>query len=377
MRVTAVARQQTLARPRCSGQRALLQGVGLIIMARTMCTCSHPTHAPSPGADSSTPTQPSRRRALTALAALSGGWLAGPALAQVEVGNASRLRGLVPAEDLENAAQQQYSQVIAEAKAKGTLAPPNDPLLKRVRTIAQRLVAQANTWNERAPKWQWEVNVIRSDDINAWCMPGGKIVVYTGLVNKLQLSDDEIAMIVGHEMAHALREHAREQIAKQTATGAGISIVSSIFGLGELGNTVANAGAQLLVLKFSRNDETEADLVGLEMAARAGYNPQASISLWKKMMANDAGKGGFLSTHPSGQDRIKRLQANVGKVQGLYEKNRSAAAQARLPQQAVSTNVSTVAPPASAAPAGAQPAAPVTPATEPRQFETPIGTPLN
>ena len=346
-------------------------------MARTMCTCSPPTHTPSPGADSSTPAQASRRRALTALAALTGGWLAGPALAQVEVGNASRLRGLVPAEDLENAAQQQYSQVIAEAKAKGTLAPANDPLLKRVRIIAQRLVAQANGWNERAPKWQWEVNVIRSDDINAWCMPGGKIVVYTGLVNKLQLSDDEIAMILGHEMAHALREHAREQIAKQTATGAGISIVSAIFGLGELGNTVANAGAQLLVLKFSRNDETEADLVGLEMAARAGYNPQASISLWKKMMANDAGKGGFLSTHPSGQDRIKRLQANVGKVQGLYEKNRSAAAQARLPQQVVSTNVSTVAPPTSATPAGAQPATPVTPATEPRQFETPIGTPLN
>ena len=130
---------------------------------------------------------------MTALAALSGGWLAGPALAQVEVGNASRLRGLVPAEDLENAAQQQYSQVIAEAKAKGTLAPPNDPLLKRVRTIAQRLVAQANTWNERAPKWQWEVNVIRSDDINAWCMPGGKMAVYTGLMDKLALTDDELA----------------------------------------------------------------------------------------------------------------------------------------------------------------------------------------
>jgi predicted Zn-dependent protease len=320
----------------------------------------NPSHAASPALG--------RRRAL---AALGAGLLAGPVLAQVEVGNASRLRGLVPAEDLENAAQQQYSQVIAEAKAKGTLAPPGDPLLRRVRTIAQRLVAQANGWNERAPQWQWEVNVIRADDINAWCMPGGKIVVYTGLVNKLQLSDDEIAMIVGHEMAHALREHAREQMAKQTATGAGLSIVSAIFGLGDLGSMVANAGAQLLVLKFSRNDETEADLVGLEMAARAGYNPQASISLWQKMLANEAGQGGFLSTHPSGQDRIKRLKANVGKVQGLYEKNRSASAQARLPQRAVSTNVSTQAPTGSPS-GGSRPAVP-----DARPFETPIGRPLD
>ena len=269
------------------------------------------------------------------------GLMAAPALAQVDVGNASRLRGLVPADELEKAAEQQYSEVIAEAKAKRSLAAPNDPQLQRLRTIAQRLVAQAPPWNERAAKWQWEINLMRSDQINAWCMPGGKIAVYTGLLQTLKLSDDEVAMILGHEMAHALREHAREQLAKQTATGAGLSIVTSLFGLGELGGMVANAGAQLMVLKFSRNDESEADLVGLEMAARAGYDPRASISLWKKMMAADAGQGGFLSTHPSGNDRIRRLEANVGKVQGLYEKTRSSKAQARLPQRAVGTNIST------------------------------------
>jgi Zn-dependent protease with chaperone function len=296
------------------------------------------------------------------------------AQAQVDVGQGSRLRGLVPAEDLEQAARQQYSEVIAKAKAEGKLAGANDAQLGRLRTIAQRLVAQATPWNARAAQWQWEINLIRSDEVNAWCMPGGKIAVYTGIIDKLRLTDDEIAMILGHEMAHALREHAREQMAKQTATGAGLSIVSSIFGLGEVGNTIANLGGQLLVLKFSRNDETEADLVGLEMAARAGYDPQASVSLWNKMMAGGAGQGGFLSTHPSGPDRIRLLQANVGKVQGLYEKSRGAKAQARLPQRAVGTNVSTTAPkPATGS--GAKPGA-GSAAESPGAFQTPVGQPL-
>ncbi|ARU06470.1 peptidase M48 [Comamonas serinivorans] len=311
----------------------------------------------------------SHRRAWLTLGAAA---LATPALAQVDVGNASRLRSLVPAEDLEQAAQQQYSEVIAKAKAEGQLAPAGDAQLQRLRRIAQRLVAQAGPWNERAGQWQWEINLIRADDINAWCMPGGKIAVYTGLLTKLQLSDDEVAMIVGHEMAHALREHAREQLAKQTATGAGLSIVSSLFGLGDLGNTLANLGGQLLVLKFSRNDETEADLVGLEIAARAGYNPRASISLWNKMMANDGGQGGFLSTHPSGPNRIRQLEANLGKVQGLYEKSR--VAQTRLPQRAVGTHQSTTAP--AAGPSTSPSAPPARSGEQPGAFQTPVGRPL-
>ncbi len=127
-------------------------------------------------------------------------------------------------------------------------------------------------------------------------------------------------MIMGHEMAHALREHARERVAKTQATGLGLSVLSSLLGLGQLGDVAASLGTQLLSLRFSREDETEADLVGLELAARSAYQPQASVSLWQKMSAQNR-KGGlsFLSTHPSGPDRIKDLQANVPKVQALYE----------------------------------------------------------
>ena len=250
--------------------------------------------------------------------------VASPLLAQVNVGKSSGLRNLVPAEELEDAATQQYAKMLAEAKAKGALASPNNPQLQRLRSIAAKLVPQSPQWNERARDWRWEVNLLASKDINAFCMPGGKIAFYTGILEQLKLTDDEAAMIMGHEMAHALREHARARIAKSQGTSTLLSLGSQLLGLGQLGDVAANVGTQLLTLRFSRDDETDADLVGLELAARGGYNPQASVSLWQKMAQASGGAGGpsFLSTHPSGPQRIQELQSNVPKVQGLYERAR-------------------------------------------------------
>ena len=250
-----------------------------------------------------------------------------PALAQVDVGSASTLRKLVPAETLERSAAQQYQQMLEQARAKRALAPPEHPQLQRLHAIAKRLIPFTAPWNERAGQWRWEVNLIGSQQINAFCMPGGKIAFYTGILDKLQLSDDEAAMIMGHEMAHALREHARERLAKTQATNLGVRLGAQLLGLGDLGNAAAGLGAQLLTLKFSRSDETDADLVGLELAARAGYLPDASVSLWQKMgKASGSQQAGlaFLSTHPSGPDRIRELQQNVPKVQGLYQAARKA-----------------------------------------------------
>ena len=265
-----------------------------------------------------------RRRAFVLAAASAA---ATPALAQVDVGRTSRLRQLVPADALEQAGEQEYAQVLAKARAKRTLVADGDPQLRRLRAIAQRLIPHAAPWNERVAQWRWQVNLIRSPELNAWCMPGGKIAFYTGLLDQLKLSDDEIAMVMGHEMAHALREHARERLAKTQATGMGLSAAASLFGLGELGDLGAQVGTQLLSLKYSRNDETEADLVGLEIAARGGYHPQASVSLWNKMSAASRRKGGvgFLSSHPSGPQRTLQLEANIPRVQGLYERARRAA----------------------------------------------------
>jgi Zn-dependent protease with chaperone function len=265
----------------------------------------------------------SARRAFVLAGTAAAAGAALPALAQVDVGQASALRKLVPADELEGAANQQYAQMMAEADAKKVLLPANHPQVQRLRTIAQRIIPHSPQWNDRARQWKWEVNLIQSAQVNAFCMPGGKIAFYTGILEKLSLTDDETAMIMGHEMAHALREHARARVAKSNATGMGLSVLSQLLGLGQLGDVAANIGTQLITLKFSREDETEADLVGLELAARSAYRPQASVSLWQKMAANSGGSNAsFLSTHPSGPDRIRELEANVPRVQGLYEQAR-------------------------------------------------------
>ena len=165
------------------------------------------------------------------------------------------------------------------------------------------------------------INLIGSSQVNAWCMPGGKIAFYTGILDKLKLTDDEVALVMGHEIAHALREHGRERAGKAAATQAGLGVLSSVLGLGDLGRTVAGAGASLLSLKFGREDETEGDLVGLDLAARAGYDPRAGVILWQKMGA--ASKGAppqWMSTHPSGPNRIAEIQKHLKEVMPLYAK---------------------------------------------------------
>ena len=267
---------------------------------------------------------PSRRVFLNRLGGAGLGFtalLASHAHAQVDVGQASGIRKLIPADTLEASARQQYRQTLGEAESKGALAPDDYPQLKRLRAIAAKLIPFTAQWNPDSRKWKWEVNLIGSKQINAWCMPGGKIAFFTGILDQLQLTDDEVAMIMGHEMAHALREHSRERLAKSRATGMGLSVASQLLGLGQLGDVAANLGTQLLTLKYGRDDETEADLVGLEIAARGGFKPEASVQLWKKMLsATGAGKGQlpFLSTHPSGNNRIQELEANLPKVAHLY-----------------------------------------------------------
>ena len=276
------------------------------------------THRPDSVAD------PARRRVLKRAAA--GALLALPAaaaLAQqregVQVGPRSNFESLVPAAEIEAEAARGYHDMLAQARAAHRLAPPEHVQLRRLVMISQRLRPFAGMWNERAIGWQWEVNLINSPEINAFCMPGGKIAFYWGILSKLQLSDDEVAMVMGHEMTHALREHGRAQIGKQMATQSAISLLANMFGWSNASRQVAGMSGRLLSLKFSRDDETEADLIGLELAARAGYLPQAAISLWQKMEAASRGAPpAFLSDHPPNPDRLRVIAANIPRVQGLY-----------------------------------------------------------
>ena len=264
------------------------------------------------------------------LALLAGGAAASlPALAQQpqpadsglrsEVGSESRFAKLVPAEQVEQAAAQQYAQMMRKAADQRALGPDNHPQVLRLRAIAQRIIPYAEPWNARAKQWRWEVNLLGGKELNAFCMPGGKIAFFHGILAQLQLSDDEVAAIMGHEVAHALREHARERMGKTAATRIGASVLSAFLGLGGTGDALLNMGGQLLTLKFSREDESEADIVGMELAARAGYDPKAGVTLWQKMLAT--GKGSpppFLSTHPSGASRIQEIEAKLPRVTPIF-----------------------------------------------------------
>lgn len=227
---------------------------------------------------------------------------------------------LVSSAEIDKAAAQSYREVIAEAQKKGALN--RDPVqTARVRGIAQRLIPQVGAFRADAVKWQWEVNVISSDELNAWCMPGGKIAFYTALIDKLKLTDDEAAAIMGHEMAHALREHARERASRAMATGIGVQVIGAAVGLGDAGTNLTGMVADLTFVKpNSRLHETEADRMGVELAARAGYDPRASISLWKKMTQISGDQPPqWLSTHPSHETRIQDLETYSAKVMPLYQ----------------------------------------------------------
>jgi predicted Zn-dependent protease len=218
-----------------------------------------------------------------------------------------------------------HGKLLSEAQQKGELAGPNDPGTIRVRTIEQRLLPQALRFNRRAENWDWQVNLINRPTINAFCMPGGKIAFFSGLIDQLNLSDAEIAIVMGHEMTHALEEHSVDQYKKQMygqlAERAGVAVAAQIF---KFDPQILGAGAHivdgLMQLRFSRADETEADRIGLEIAARAGYDPHAGLTLWKKMEHASRSSGlQFLSSHPGGPNRIKAIQAELPNVMPLYQ----------------------------------------------------------
>ena len=236
---------------------------------------------------------------------------------------------LLPASTVENSANQQYQQLMRAAAQKGLLN--RDPeQVERLRRIARELIPHVLRFNRNADKWKWEVNLISSKSVNAFCMPGGKIAFFTGILDSLQLTDDEVATIMGHEIGHALLEHGRARMSEQVLKSVGISVAAALLNLGQVSAELLAQAANLAVsLPYARKQESDADLVGLELSARAGHDPRAAVAVWQKMSRyaqsnTQAAERGqppqFLSTHPSHQNRIKEIEANLPKVMPLYRK---------------------------------------------------------
>jgi predicted Zn-dependent protease len=239
---------------------------------------------------------------------------------------------LLPASTVENGAAQQYAQLMRAAAQKNALNV-DKAQVERLRNIARALIPHSTKFNKDAQKWRWEVNLISSKQVNAFCMPGGKIAFFTGIIEQLNLTDDEVAVIMGHEIGHALLEHGRARMSEQYLKIAGVSLVAAFFNLGQISTEILAQAANLAVsLPYARGQESDSDLVGMELAARAGYDPRAAVAVWQKMQklgqqsvdgAKAPGGSGqppqFLSTHPSHETRIRDMQAAMPKVLPLYE----------------------------------------------------------
>jgi len=232
---------------------------------------------------------------------------------------------LVSPQQMQRMTDKAYADSLREAKRQGQLDRRTD-ILARVRVIMQRLVPATGAFRADAPGWAWEVRVIDRPELNAWAMHGGKMAVYSGLVDRLQLTDDELAAILGHEMAHALREHSREAMSQALATDLTINLGIQLLGVGAGVGDMVSVGADLMLkLPNSRRAETEADSLGLELAARAGYDPRAAVSLWQKMSAQNLGKQppAWLSTHPSHRERLAELGAQAQRLLPVFQQNRT------------------------------------------------------
>ena len=217
-----------------------------------------------------------------------------------------------------------YSQLLQEARINKSL-DTDAQLLARVEAITRPLIAQAIQLRPETRSWSWDVHVLKSKEINAWCMAGGKMAVYTGLLQQIQPSNDELAAVMGHEIAHAVLSHQAEKVSRAQLQRAGIQagvLAGALLGyrLGGMASLADNIATLGLQLPNSREAESEADSVGLELAARAGFNPQAAVTLWQKMQTHSTGgTPEWLSTHPDTQARIKAMQIKAGQLMPVYE----------------------------------------------------------
>ncbi|WP_454806645.1 M48 family metalloprotease [Paraburkholderia fungorum] len=233
---------------------------------------------------------------------------------QLRYGGYLVFRNLIPSPMLEAQAAQEFNEIVYGAEHANSLYGDTDAHVTRVRSIIDKMIPYSLKWNERAKNWKWDLAVVRSPDIRMYCLPGGKIVVYSGLLDRVRLNDNELGMLIGHEIAHALREHARERLGELQASQLDSSgTIPQLFGLADLGAAPLGIGSRLLEMRYENTDETEADVIGSDIASRAGFDPRAAVTLWDKLATATRSNRdqGFIYVHPytpaRRQDLIKRL----------------------------------------------------------------------
>jgi predicted Zn-dependent protease len=285
------------------GSAAALACAGGLLLASLPCTAAPdmPGSAPAAASASPSPYRPSQ---------------------PIQFGNAATFRSLIPSPMLEGQATEVYNQILRGAQQANQLLPATDPRVKRVSEIAEKLIPYSLKWNDRVKSWKWEANVVRSPDIRMYSLSGGKIVIYSGMLDRVRLNDNELGMLLGHEIAHALREHARERLGEQQAAQLDAGTIPQLFGLADLGAAPLGIGSQLITMKYEPTDETEADVIGSDIASRAGFDPRAAITLWDKLAVATRGnrEQGFIYVHPYSVARRLDILKRLPDMLPLYAK---------------------------------------------------------
>ncbi|AFQ46784.1 M48 family metallopeptidase [Burkholderia cepacia] len=281
-----------------------------------------PATAPAAPSTAATPVPPSAAEAAQPTGAAVPAKAYTPTPQQVRYGNAIAFRTLIPSPLLEQLTASEYAQIVQAAADSDRLLPANQPRVKRLRTIVMKLAPYSVKWNDRVKNWTWEVNAIRSRDIRITCLPGGKVLVYGGMLDRIRLNDDEFGVLLAHGIAHALREHARSNFSVTSQTSLRAAALPPLFGVGDPLPQALNLGARLQTLRFDPTDETEADVIGGDIAARAGFDPRAAITLWDKLAAaTRANKTtGFIYMHPYSATRRQDLLNRLPDLMPLYAK---------------------------------------------------------
>nr|WP_175802526.1 M48 family metallopeptidase [Burkholderia anthina] len=281
-----------------------------------------PATAPASPSTPAAPATPSAAEAAQPTGAAASTKAYTPTSQQVRYGNAIAFRTLIPSTLLEQLTATEYTQIVQAATDSGRLLPANQPRVKRLRAIVAKLAPYSVKWNDRVKNWAWELNAIRSRDIRVTCLPGGKILVYGGMLDRVRLNDDEFGVLLAHGIAHALREHARSNFSTTSQTSLRAATLPPLFGVGDPLPQALNLGARLQTLRYDPTDETEADVIGGDIAARAGFDPRAAITLWDKLAAaTRADKAaGFIYLHPYSATRRQDLLNRLPDLMPLYAK---------------------------------------------------------
>ncbi|KVT76602.1 peptidase M48 [Burkholderia ubonensis] len=301
--------------------------VGIAALGPHVAHAGDTGSAAAPGsAPSATPAPPSNPSATAEPAQPTGAAASAkaytPTPQQVRFGNAVAFRTLIPSPLLEQLTANEYAQIVQAAAQNNRLLPANQPRVKRLRAIVAKLAPYSVKWNDRVKTWAWDVNAIRSRDIRVSCLPGGKILVYGGMLDRVRLNDDELGVLLAHGIAHALREHARSSFSDTSQTSLRAAALPPLFGVGDPLPQPLNLDERLQTLRYDPTDETEADVIGGDIAARAGFDPRAAITLWDKLAAATRAnrESGFIYTHPYDAARRQDLLNRLPDLMPLYAK---------------------------------------------------------